>query len=65
MSRRVLQTVLLDVGDAVYEVPPGVTVATLLPLTNMEATGYAEYRPDRWKGRQLADVSGLAARALR
>jgi cytochrome P450 len=64
MSRRVLRTVALDVGDAVYEVPPGVTIATLLPLTNTEAPGYAEFRPDRWRGRRLADVSGLGAREL-
>jgi len=64
MSRRVLRTVVLDTGDTVYEVPPGVTIATLLPLTNTEVAGYAEFRPDRWRGRRLADVSGLGAREL-
>ena len=64
MARRVLADVTLDVGTAVYEVPPGVTVATLLPLTNTEGPGYGEFRPDRWRGRRLADVSGLGAREL-
>ena len=64
MARRVLVEVSLDVGGAVYRIPPGVTVATLLPLTNTEAPGYAEFRADRWRGRRLADVSGLGAREL-
>ena len=62
MSRYVLAPVALDVGDAVHQVPPGVTVATLLPLTNLtSAPGLAEWDPTRWRGRRLADPSALAA----
>jgi cytochrome P450 len=64
MARHVLEPVPLDVGDAVYEVGRGVTVATLLPLTNTESPGYGTFRPDRWRGRRLADVSDLGAREL-
>jgi cytochrome P450 len=64
MTRRVLRPLSLDVGDAVYDVPAGVSVATLLPLTNTEGTGYGEFRPDRWRGRRLADASDLGAREL-
>ena len=62
MSRYVLAPVALDVGDAVHVVPPGVTIATLLPLTNLSsAPGLAEWDPTRWRGRRLADPSALAA----
>jgi len=62
MSRYVLAPVSLDVGEDVLHVPPGVTVATLLPLTNLSsAPGLAEWDPDRWSGRRLADPSALAA----
>jgi cytochrome P450 len=54
--------VTLDVGDAVHVVAPGVTVATLLPLTNLSsAPGLTEWDPTRWRGRRLADPSTLAA----
>ena len=62
MTRRVLRPVSFDAGDAVYEVPPGMSIATLLPLTNVEAPGYADFRPERWRGRRLADVTGIGAR---
>ena len=62
MSRFVLAPVALDVGDAVHQVSPGVTVATLLPLTNLtSAPGLTEWDPARWRGRRLADPSALAA----
>jgi cytochrome P450 len=62
MSRYVLAPVTLDVGDAVHVVAPGVTVATLLPLTNLSsAPGLTEWDPTRWRGRRLADPSALAA----
>ena len=64
ISRHVLKPLSLDVGDAVYEVGRGVTIATLLPLTNTEAPGHGEFRPDRWRGRRLADVSDLGSREL-
>ena len=62
MARYVLSSITLDVGDAVFEVEPGATVATLLPLTNSSsAPGLQEWNPTRWKGRRLADSSALAA----
>lgn len=64
MTRRVLRPLSFDAGDAVYAVPAGMSIATLLPLTNTEAPGYDGFRPDRWRGRRLADVSGLGAREL-
>ncbi len=62
MARYVLAPVALDVGTAVYDVAAGVTVATLLPLTNTSAgPGLDRWDPDRWSGRRLADSSPLAA----
>ena len=37
MARYALKSVTMDVGDAQYEVGAGVTIATLLPLTNTSA----------------------------
>jgi cytochrome P450 len=62
MARYVLAPISLNVGDAVYEVAPGATVATLLPLTNTSsAPGLEVWDPTRWKGRRLADSSTLEA----
>jgi cytochrome P450 len=62
MSRYVLLPISVDVGEAVHEVSPGVTIATLLPLTNRSsAAGLEEWDPSRWRGRRLADSSKLAA----
>ena len=62
MSRYVLSPIFLDVGEAVFEVPPGTTVATLLPLTNTSSgPGLTKWDPTRWRGRRLADTSTLAA----
>lgn len=62
MARYVMSPISFDVGDAVFEVSPGTTVATLLPLTNASsAPGLAMWDPTRWKGRRLADPSTLAA----
>jgi cytochrome P450 len=62
MSRYVLEPVVLDVGDAVHLVAPGVTVATLLPLTNLSsAPGLTAWDPARWRGRRLADPTALAS----
>ena len=61
MARYVLAPVSLDVGDCVHSVAPGVTVATLLPLTNTSAApGLEVWDPDHWRGRRLADTSKLA-----
>jgi cytochrome P450 len=52
----------LDVGSAVHAVPPGVTVATLLPLTNTSAApGLDGWDPNHWNRRRLAEGSKLAA----
>jgi len=62
MARSVMSPISFDVGDAVLEVSPGTTVATLLPLTNTSsAPGLETWDPTRWKGRRLADPSTLAA----
>jgi cytochrome P450 len=62
MARYVVKAVTMDVGDAVYEVGPGATVATLLPLTNTSAApGLGSWDPGRWNRRRLADPSALAA----
>jgi cytochrome P450 len=62
MARYVLAPITLDVGDVVYEIAPGATVATLLPLTNASsAPGLEVWDPIRWKGRRLADSSSLEA----
>jgi cytochrome P450 len=62
MARFVVQAVSLDVGDARYEVGPGVTIATLLPLTNTSAApNLGAWDPGRWNRRRLADASALAA----
>jgi cytochrome P450 len=62
MARYVLSPVTFDVGSAVYEVAPGTTLATLLPLTNTSsAPGLEVWEPTRWKGRRLADTSILDA----
>jgi cytochrome P450 len=62
MARYVLSPITFDVGDAVFEIAPGATVATLLPLTNASsAPGLEGWEPARWKGRRLADTSVLDA----
>ena len=61
MSRYVLRTVTLDVGDMRLTVEPGTTIVTLLPLTNTSAApGLETWDPTRWHRRRLADVSQLA-----
>ncbi len=62
MARYVLTPVSFDVGTAVYDVAAGVTIATLLPLTNTSAgPGLDRWDPERWSGRRLADSTRLAA----
>ncbi|MET0700596.1 MAG: cytochrome P450 [Mycobacterium sp.] len=65
MSRTVLAPVSLDTGEVSYDVPPGWTIATLLPLLNTSAApGFSTWDPDRWTGHRLADVSMLATPLL-
>jgi cytochrome P450 len=62
MARYVVEPVTIDVGDAVYDVSAGATIATLLPLTNTSAApGLQIWDPGRWNRRRLADPSSLAA----
>jgi cytochrome P450 len=65
MSRFVLETITISDGAQVLEVAPGVTVATLLPLTNTtSAPGYDIWDPSRWNRRRLADPTSLPATEL-
>ncbi len=51
MARTVLQPVTFDTGAASYDVPPGWTIATLLPLLNTTAApGLAEWDPAAGSG---------------
>jgi len=60
MLRTVLEPVTIDDGSQTYEVSPGASLATFLPLTNMEAgPGLDHYDPDRWKGPRLVSPPGL------
>jgi cytochrome P450 len=61
MARYVLKPLSMEVDDRTLEIPPGVTVATLLPLTNTSAApGLDVWDPAHWNGRRLADSSQLA-----
>ena len=65
MARAVLQPVAFDTGACVVDVPPGWTIATLLPLLNTSAApGLREWDPDRWHRHRLADPTGLASPML-
>ncbi len=65
MMRAVLAPVSLDDGSVIYEVDPGVVVATLLPLTNTSAApGLDTFEPDRWNRRRLRDETSLPAREM-
>jgi cytochrome P450 len=65
MARYVLAPVELDVGDTTHAVSPGVTIATLLSLTNTSAgPGLDAWRPSRWHKRRIAEPAALAASEL-
>jgi cytochrome P450 len=65
MARHVLQPVAFDTGDATYDLAPGSTVATLLPLLNTSAApGLETWDPERWQRHRLADTSALASPQL-
>ena len=60
MLRTVLEPVAIDDGSKTYQVSPGATLATFLPLTNMDAgPGLDCYDPDRWRGPRLVSPPGL------
>jgi cytochrome P450 len=65
MTRTVLSPVQLDTGEVAYEVPPGWTIATLLPLLNTSAApGLQDWDPDRWNRYRLNDRSDLPSPML-
>ncbi len=65
MARTVLSPVNLDTGDVSYQVPPGWTIATLLPLLNTSAApGLERWDPDRWTRHRLTDEKSLPSPML-
>jgi cytochrome P450 len=65
MARHVLRPIAFDTGDATYDLAPGSTVATLLPLLNTTAgPGLEAWVPDRWLRHRLADTTALASPQL-
>ena len=65
MLRQVLQPVEVDDGVHRLAVEPGVTIATLLPLTNLSAApGLDRWDESRWAGRRLRDAADLPAPEL-
>jgi len=63
MLRTVMQEVEIDDGQTRYRLAPGVTLATMLALTNTTAApGLDGYDPDRWDGRRLRAEDQLPAR---
>ena len=65
MMRSVLQPCEIDDGRTTYRLPPGVLLATMLPLTNTTArAGFDRFDPDRWVGRKLRDEGLLGAKEV-
>lgn len=65
MSRTVLSPVCLDTGEVSYQVPPGWTIATLLPLLNTSvAPGLDNWDPDRWTRHRLTAEKALPSPML-
>ena len=65
MARFTLAPVTVDVEAGPLQVPSGMTVATLLPLTNRSAApGLDHWDPARWNRRRLRTPNGLAAAEL-
>jgi len=65
MTRTVLSTVHFDTGEVTYEVPPGWTIATLLPLLNTSvAPGLRDWDPTRWNRHRLIEQSALPSPML-
>jgi cytochrome P450 len=61
----VLAQVAFDTGAGVVDVPPGWTIATLLPLLNTSvAPGLETWDPDRWHRHRLTDADALASPML-
>jgi cytochrome P450 len=65
MARFTLAPVTLDHERGPLEIPPGMTLATLLPLTNRSAApGLDHWDPARWNRRRLRTPNGLPAAEL-
>lgn len=65
MMRSVLRPCLVRDEEHEYAVAPGVTIATLLPLTNCPAgTDLVGFDPDRWQRRRLRAERVPGAREL-
>lgn len=65
MARAVLEPIAFDTGAGVVDVPPGWTIATLLPLLNTSAApGLTTWDPGRWHRHRLGDPSALASPML-
>ncbi|HEY3724182.1 MAG TPA: cytochrome [Acidimicrobiia bacterium] len=65
MMRTVLAPCTVRDVSATYELPPGVVLATMVPLTNTTAApGFDGFDPDRWDGRKLREERALPAREL-
>jgi hypothetical protein len=63
VSRHTLTDTALDVGATTHTVSAGITIATLLPLTNTTAApDLARWDPDRWHRRRL--VAAMTETAL-
>jgi cytochrome P450 len=65
MTRAVLSPVEFDTGEVTYQVPPGWTIATLLPLLNTSvAPGLEAWDPDRWNRHRLVEQNALPSPML-
>jgi cytochrome P450 len=65
MTRTVLSAVEFDTGAVTYQVPPGSTIATLLPLLNTSvAPGLQRWDPDRWTRHRLTEQDALPSPVL-
>ena len=65
MARTVMAAVQLDDGETIYDVGPGTTIATLLPLTNRAPElGHDTWDPDRWTRHRFTDTDGLGSPQL-
>jgi cytochrome P450 len=65
MARTVLSPVTFDTGEVSYQVPPGWTIATLLPLLNTSAApGLTRWDPDRWTRHHLTERDALPSPML-
>jgi cytochrome P450 len=63
--RQVLRPVTVDDGSCVYELQPGVLLATMLSVTNRSAAeGLGVFDPDHYQGRRLVPSIDLETKEL-